>query len=96
MHVVLFGATGMVGHGVLTALLEDPAVTRVTALSRRKTGRAHPKLHEVIHQDFTNYRGLDSVFADAHATLFCLGTSSAGLTEQEYARITRDFAVAES
>jgi uncharacterized protein YbjT (DUF2867 family) len=94
MNVVLFGATGMVGHGVLTALLEDPAVTRVTAVSRRASGRSHPKLHEVIHTGFTDYRGLESVFASAQATLFCLGTPSAGLSEAQYTRITRDYAVA--
>ncbi|MFC4065124.1 NAD(P)H-binding protein [Actinoplanes subglobosus] len=94
MRVVLFGATGMVGHGVLTALLEDPAVTGVTAISRRRTGRSHPKLREILHRDFTDFSGLGNVFAGAHATLFCLGTPSAGLSEAAYTRITRDFAVA--
>ncbi|BCY10028.1 epimerase [Actinoplanes sp. L3-i22] len=91
---MLFGATGMVGHGVLTALLEDPAVTGVTAIARRPTGRSHPKLHEIMHADFTDYRGLDQIFANAHATLFCLGTPSGGKSEAEYTRITEDFAVA--
>jgi uncharacterized protein YbjT (DUF2867 family) len=94
MQVVLFGATGMVGHGVLTALLDDPAIARVTAVSRRRSGRSHPRLHEVLHTDFTDYRGLASVFASAQATLFCLGTPSAGLSEAEYTRITLDYAVA--
>jgi uncharacterized protein YbjT (DUF2867 family) len=94
MRVVLFGATGMVGHGVLTALLEDPAVTGVTAVLRRTTGRSHPKLREVIHSDFRDFRELEATFADAHATVFCLGVPSAGLSEREYTRITQDFAVA--
>ncbi|MGW4942344.1 NAD-dependent epimerase/dehydratase family protein [Actinoplanes sp. NPDC004185] len=94
MFVVLFGATGMVGHGVLTALLEDPSVEGVTAISRRSTGRRHPKLREVMRQDFTRYDELDSVFAAAGATLFCLGTPSVGLSEPQYKRITQDFAVA--
>jgi uncharacterized protein YbjT (DUF2867 family) len=94
MFVVLFGATGMVGHGVLTALLEDPSIEGVTAISRRSSGRRHPKLREVMHQDFTRYDELDDVFAAADATLFCLGTPSVGLSEPQYTRITQDFAVA--
>jgi uncharacterized protein YbjT (DUF2867 family) len=94
MQVVLFGATGMVGHGVLTALLEDPSVEGVTAISRRRSRRSHPKLREVLHQDFARYDELDEVFGAADATLFCLGTPSVGLSEPQYTRITRDYAVA--
>jgi uncharacterized protein YbjT (DUF2867 family) len=94
MRVVLFGSTGMVGHGVLTALLEDPSVEAVTAISRRRSGRSHPKLREILHKDFTRYDELDEVFAAADATLFCLGTPSIGLNESQYTRITQDFAVA--
>ena len=94
MRVVLFGATGMVGHGVLTALLEDPTITKVTAVLRRGTGRSHPKLREVIHHDFRDFRVLEPTFAGARATLFCLGVPSTGLSEPEYTRITQDFAVA--
>ncbi|GLZ00999.1 NAD(P)H-binding protein [Actinoplanes sp. NBRC 103695] len=94
MRVVLFGATGMVGHGVLTALLEDPSVQGVTTISRRNSGRRHPKLREVLRQDFTDYADLDEIFGAADAALFCLGTPSVGLSEPQYTRITRDFAVA--
>jgi uncharacterized protein YbjT (DUF2867 family) len=94
MRVVLFGATGMVGHGVLTALLEDPSVDGVTAISRRHSGRSHPQLREVLHYDFAGYDGLDEVFAAADATIFCLGTPSVGLSEPQYTRITQDYAVA--
>jgi uncharacterized protein YbjT (DUF2867 family) len=94
VQVVLLGATGMVGHGVLTALLEDPAIKGVTAVSRRTSGRFHPKLREKIHRDFTDFRDLNTIFGTADATLFCLGTPSAGLQEQEYTRITKDYAVA--
>ncbi|MBW8705452.1 hypothetical protein MBT84_38200 [Streptomyces sp. MBT84] len=94
MRVVLFGATGMVGHGVLTALFEDPTVTGITAILRRSTGRSHPKLREVIHRDFHDFGELESIFAEAHATVFCLGVPSLGLSELEYTCITRDFAVA--
>ncbi|MFF3950775.1 epimerase [Streptomyces sp. NPDC001902] len=94
MRVVLFGATGMVGHGVLTTLFEDPTVTEITAIVRRSTGRSHPKLREVIHQGFQDLHELESIFAGAHATVFCLGVPSLGLSELEYTRITRDIAVA--
>lgn len=94
MRVILFGATGMVGHGVLTALLEDPQITGVTAASGRPTGRDHAKLREIRHRDFTDYRELGDVFGAADAVLYCLGTPSVCLTEPAYARITRGYAVA--
>ncbi len=81
MKVVLFGATGMVGAGVLLECLDDPRVDSVVAVSRSRCGVSHPKLTEVLHQDFFDYAPLRSRFADADACFFCLGVSSAGMSE---------------
>ncbi|MFJ5220896.1 epimerase [Streptomyces sp. NPDC088354] len=94
MNVVIFGASGMVGHGVLRACLLDPAVTRVLVVGRSPIGMTHPKLHEIIHQDFTDLSGPAEQLTDVDACFYCLGVSSAGRSEADYTRITYDFTVA--
>lgn len=94
MKVVLFGATGMIGQGVLRECLLDPRITQVVALVRAATGQAHPKLREVIHQDFLDYGAIEGELTGLDAGFFCLGVSSAGLSEAEYHRITHDVTLA--
>jgi len=94
VNVVLFGATGMVGGGVLLECLDDARVDNVLAIVRRPTGTAHPKLTEVVHADFTTYAGLERSFAGRDACFFCLGVSVAGLSEETYHHLTYDLAVA--
>lgn len=94
MKVILFGATGMIGEGALIECLEDPGVDQVLAVVRRPTGRQHPKLTELIHQDFADYSAIEPQLTGYDACLFCLGISSSGMSEQDYRRITYDFAVA--
>ena len=94
MNVLLFGATGMVGTGALLECLADPRVTSVVVITRSPTGRAHPKLREVVHADFFNYEPLRADFASADACLFCLGVSSIGLSEDEYTRLTYNLTLA--
>ncbi|AJE38966.1 NAD(P)H-binding protein [Streptomyces nodosus] len=94
MKVVLFGASGMVGQGVLRACLLDPAVTRVLVVVRNPLGVSHPKLQEVIHQDFTDLSAISEQLAGHDACFYCLGISSAGRSEAEYTRITYDYALA--
>ncbi|RKN06889.1 NAD(P)H-binding protein [Streptomyces radicis] len=94
MHVVVFGATGMIGHGALLAALDADDVTTVTAVVRRPLAVRHPKLREVVHDDFTDYGGVAERFAGADACFFCLGVSSAGLSEERYTEITRDYPLA--
>jgi uncharacterized protein YbjT (DUF2867 family) len=94
MNVVIFGATGMVGAGALLECLDDPRVTSVLAVVRTPTGRAHPKLREVVHADFFDFSPLADDFAVSHACLYCLGVSSAGMSEAHYASITRNIALA--
>jgi uncharacterized protein YbjT (DUF2867 family) len=94
MNVILFGASGMVGSGVLSVCLRDPQVASVLAIGRSPTGRADPKLREIRHTDFFNYSGLESEFAAANACYFCLGVSSLGLDEPTYTRLTYDLTLA--
>lgn len=59
MKVILFGATGMVGQGVLRECLLDPEVTQVLSVGRTATGQSHPKLREVMHNDFLDYTPIE-------------------------------------
>lgn len=94
MRVVLFGATGMVGKGVLYECLDAPDVEEVLAVGRSPTGMSHPKLVEVAHTDFSDFSRLEKQLRGADACFFCLGVSSAGMREAEYTRLTYDIAVA--
>jgi uncharacterized protein YbjT (DUF2867 family) len=93
MKVIVFGATGMVGHGVLRECLLDGDVTNVLTIGRRKTGLAHEKLREVELADLSAAAFESLRLADYDACFFCLGVSSAGLSEGEYRHITYDIAV---
>src|SRR5579872_1827062 len=90
MNVVLFGATGMVGQGVLRECLLDPEVTRVLSIVRTPSGQNHPKLREVAHADFLDFSVLESELSGYDACFFCLGVTSAGMKEEDYRRITYD------
>lgn len=94
MRVVLFGASGMVGQGVLRECLGDPGVTQVVAVVRAPLGLADPKLRQVVHKDFTDFTAIERDLAGADACFFCLGVSSAGMSEHRYSRITYDYTMA--
>jgi len=94
LRVVLFGATGMIGSGVLQACLDDPAVSSVLSLSRSGSGRSHPKLQECLHSDFFNYDAIAGRLAGYNACLFALGVSSLGMSEADYSRVTYDLTLA--
>lgn len=91
MKVVVFGASGMVGHGVLRACLLDDEVTEVVTVGRSPLGVAHPKLHEVAHADFTDLSAVADRLAGADACFYCLGVSTAGHTAEVYRRVSYDF-----
>jgi uncharacterized protein YbjT (DUF2867 family) len=91
VKVILFGATGMVGQGVLRECLGDSQVTDVFAVGRSATGRQHPKLHEIVHKDFTDFSTLS---LDADACFWCLGVTSVGMSEADYTRVTYEFTMA--
>ena len=94
MKVILFGATGMVGQGVLLECLRDPEVERVLAPVRAATGQTHEKLEELPVADFFDYSAVAARFAGYDACLFCLGVSSAGMKEPDYRRLTYDLTLA--
>jgi uncharacterized protein YbjT (DUF2867 family) len=94
MNVLLFGGTGMVGQGVLRECLLDPDVERVLSVVRSATGEKHPKLLELVHQDFLDFSGIEHELSGFDACFFCLGVSSAGMAEDRYRRVTYDFTMA--
>jgi uncharacterized protein YbjT (DUF2867 family) len=94
VKVILFGATGMVGQGVLRECLLDPGVTQVLAVGRTATGEKHDKLRELVHADLHDYGSIRSELAGYDACFFCLGVSSAGMNEADYTRITYDLTLA--
>jgi uncharacterized protein YbjT (DUF2867 family) len=91
MRVLVYGATGMVGQGVLRECLRDERVTEVVTVGRRPTGQQHPKLREIVAADLAQpgepLTGYDACF-------FCLGVSSAGLNEAAYRTVTYDLTLA--
>jgi uncharacterized protein YbjT (DUF2867 family) len=93
MHVLLFGATGMIGHGALDACLQDDAVGRVTVVGRRTTGRVHSKLREHVSPEVADLSGLEEKLRAVDACLFCLGVTAAGLDEARYTELTHDLAL---
>jgi uncharacterized protein YbjT (DUF2867 family) len=94
MNVLLFGATGMVGDGVLHECLIDDRVSSVLAVGRSPLGISHPKLRERRRTDFLSYDDLGSELAAIDACFFCLGVSAFRLSEAEYARQTFDLTLA--
>lgn len=94
MHALLFGATGMIGHGALDACLRDPEVERVTVIGRRGSGRQHRKLMEHLRRDVADLSGLEAELATVDACLFSLGVTAAGLDERRYTELTYDLTLA--
>jgi uncharacterized protein YbjT (DUF2867 family) len=94
MKVLLFGATGMVGQGVLRECLLDPEVERVVSIVRAPSEATHEKLRERVHEDFFDWSGPAAELAGFDACFFCLGVSSAGMSEKDYSHITFDLTLA--
>ncbi|MGY4500558.1 NADPH:quinone reductase-like Zn-dependent oxidoreductase [Bradyrhizobium sp. GM24.11] len=94
MRVIIFGATGMVGQGVLRECLVDAGVERVLVVGRSPTGVRNAKLTEIIHDDFTDYSKIAAQLTDYDACFFCLGVSSIGMSEERYRHLTYDVTLA--
>ena len=94
MKVLIFGATGMVGQGVLRECLRATDVDLVTAFGRTATGAQDPKLREIIHSDLSNYAAIEPKLAGFDTCFFSLGVSAAGMKEADYASITYTFTLA--
>jgi uncharacterized protein YbjT (DUF2867 family) len=90
MRVILTGATGMVGQGVLRECLLDQTVTEVLSLARSSVQQQNPKLRELLLPDLAILSGHQSELANFDACFFCAGVSSAGTSEENYTRLTYD------
>lgn len=93
MRIILTGATGMVGEGVLHECLLHPDVNQVLVINRKPCGVVHPKLKEVIHADFLNLAAVTPQLANLDACFFCAGVSSIGMKEAAYHKLTYDLTV---
>ena len=94
MNVILFGATGMVGLGVLRECLLDPDVQQVLSIVRTPSKQHHAKLRELIHTDFFDYSTIEPQLTGFDACFFCLGVSSTGMDEAKYKHLTYDLTLA--
>ena len=94
MKVILFGATGMVGQGVLRECLADPEVERVLVIGRNACGVDDPKLDEIVRSDLFDYADVEALMRGYDACFFCLGVSAAGMSEERYTKITYDLTMA--
>lgn len=88
MRILLTGATGLVGQGVLRECLSDPGVTRVVALGRHPSGQTHAKLEELLVADFNDLRAVENRLQPFDACLYCAGAPPIGTPEAEYRHVT--------
>lgn len=93
LSVIITGATGMVGEGVLHEALLHPDIERVLVINRKPCGVSHPKLKEIIHSDFLDLSSIENSLSGYNACFFCLGVSSVGMKEDEYRRLTYDLTI---
>jgi uncharacterized protein YbjT (DUF2867 family) len=95
MKVLIFGASGMVGSGVLRECLADPGVEQVISIVRTAGHSGHAKLTEITHADFLDFTKIaDSAFSGIDAAFYCLGASSNGMSEADYTRVTYEYTLA--
>lgn len=88
LKVIITGATGMIGEGVLYECLNHPEVEKVLVITRTPCGYSHPKLTEIVHSDFLDITSLKDRITGYNACYFCLGVTSLGKNEAEYTRFT--------
>jgi uncharacterized protein YbjT (DUF2867 family) len=93
VNVILLGATGMVGQGVLRECLLDPEVKSVLTIGRSATGQKHEKLKEIVHNDLFDLSAIAGPLLGCDACFFCLGVSAVGMKEEEYRRVTYDLTI---
>ena len=94
MKLILFGATGMVGQGVLRECLLAADVENVLIIGRTQSGADHSKVKEILHRDLSKYAELEPQLSGFDACFFCLGVSSAGMKQEPYERITYGITIA--
>nr|WP_267877344.1 NAD(P)H-binding protein [Massilia mucilaginosa] len=91
---MLFGATGMVGQGVLRECLQAADVEQVVAIGRTPTGQSHPRLRDLVHADLFNYASVCAQLDEIDACFFCVGVTSSRMNEAGYTRVTHDLTLA--
>jgi uncharacterized protein YbjT (DUF2867 family) len=94
VRILIFGATGMVGQGVLRECLAAPEVDTVTVVGRTAVPQSHAKLLQIAHADLFDLRAIEAHMRGIDACFFCLGVSSGGMTEAAYTRLTYDLTLA--
>jgi nucleoside-diphosphate-sugar epimerase len=94
MKVILFGARGMVGQGVLRECLLDSSVEHVLSINRSPSGQKNAKLTEIVHEDFFDFSAVESQLTGCDAGFYCAGPSAAGMTEDDYFHATYDVTLA--
>ncbi|MET3880383.1 epimerase [Chitinophaga sp. OAE865] len=90
IRAIITGSTGMVGEGVLHECLQHPDVKEVLVINRKPCGVQHPKLKEIIHENFNDMLPIATKLHGYNACYFCLGVSSVGMKEDAYKRVTYD------
>ena len=88
LRVIITGATGMVGEGVMHECLQHPDVEAVLLINRKSMGITHPKLKEIIHGDFFDLSAIEYELSGYNACYFCLGVTSVGIKAEEYYKLT--------
>ena len=91
--LVIVGASGMVGGYALRYSLDNPAIGVVTVIGRKKLGISHPKLKEVLHQDFTDCSALAQPLTGQDAAIFCLGVYTGAVPDPEFRKITVEYTI---
>jgi uncharacterized protein YbjT (DUF2867 family) len=94
VNVLIFGATGMVGQGVMRECLAAPDVEKVLTAGRTPTGQQHLKLQELVHAEMWDYANVEAELSDFDACFFCIGVTSSGMSEQKYTHLTYDMTLA--
>ncbi len=94
MKVLVFGATGMVGQGVLRECLLDPDVEAVVTVGRTSLGINNTKLRQIVHDDLLDYSAIESKLTGLDACFFCMGVASTGMKAANYERLTYGFVLA--
>ena len=88
IKVIITGASGMVGKSVLLESIENPLIVKILLINRKKININHPKVEEIILDEFMNINTLRNQLKDYNACFFCMGVSSIGMSEEKYTHIT--------
>ena len=94
MKIIITGSTGTVGSELVREAVADNDIEEVILLARKPSEIKHPKIREIIHKNFLDYSGLENIFRETDACLWCLGISQTKVSKDDYFIITYDYAVA--